>query len=1351
MISKAGGEDGRSPIVHTDSSLRITTLGKCQLVRSGPTGSLTIYEKRNKELSLLVYLACAPGRTATRTHLQNLFWGALSPDNAQGALRNTMWKLRKTLTTDGIVGETAIRLVASCTVDRDLLLDAAARGDSAQVIELYTGPFLPESSHPDGAEFDEWIQVERTRLRRIFLRSAEREVNEQVDRGSFQSALALARRVRDEAVTEELGWELTLQTLLAAGDTIAASDELAAWQHIVDTEQLDLSPSSLKMMKDVRKAGGATTVIESLSSILVAPLIDRDREFAEVVNEWHSARAGARRMVHIEGIAGIGKSRLLTDCGTRISREKVTLLRVQGLVARANMPYAFAASVAAALSRRRGASGISTGSIGALLALDPTLSSHMAGEIDQSAGPEAMRRRSIAMEELLSAVIAERPLILLLDDIQWADTSSLQMLAAATAGLSDVPLLIVSAARTHLPEALASLSPKSLVLHPLSTEGVSDLVGSLGALPDEDWARKLPQLLHNASGGVPLYVLDALQLAIEHGLLERTPNGWCTSSSRGLTDVLAQGATLARRIAGLPSVQRAILLTLAILGEPCDRELLVATGNSKDRDLSAELNDLERMGLVVSSTTEARIAHDAIREVSIASASPIEIRESHRMLTKAMRVVSLNRTSVLEALLLIRSAVRHAQMSGDELELQEAFGQYATLSLKRGGRQSLVSIAAETLGDSSTADQCERLVRSLPLRNRLRNRVRARTVITATLATLALFAVAVFELTTRAGGPSTIPDAQLAIWTIAGDSLTIGWAAFSSASWNANDTLHLGPLQQSVTLPLDVYIDDAVATRSPNSGWIVPATHNDSGAIDLVWFTEDGRRRRLTSAKGDDVSPSLSPDGRRVVFSSARWSALATRNLGILDLQTLSVFRITGTEFVDEAPSWSPDGGRIAFARRRGMQYQMCLIHVDGTQEQCSLLQTRREVRHISWESDTVLLVVSSEQVSRVHADSGTMRVIDSSGASRVISPDGRYIAQARIGDLATSTAWTLAPSLEPEKERRIDVQIAKTSKGFGVLFRDLQDARPSYLDTLRINENFGNPVVGVPHNLHYSALTSTGVPLILKLVQWSSSVPAVATVDSAGVLTPKQPGITSVGVSYDGWRVAQREVEVLPATSRLVFREQWNALPNANWHSFGIPKPVVIKDEPNSGSMLNNGDGIFESGVYSARSYDTSKGLAIDTWISAAITGEQWQVLNIGLAGNIDSAAFDRWDQGDAWAFALGRGATWECRMRYPTGPEKDSTYSRYFSIGERNVPANPVWKSGRRLKARVQYFPDGSCGLAIDGRVVAHDPRPRGARSRGNIFIYGSSFNTKMLVGPVSIIEGVPGGIDWSKVARD
>ncbi len=180
------------------------------------------------------------------------------------------------------------------------------------------------------------------------------------------------------------------------------------------------------------------------------------------------------------------------------------------------------------------------------------------------------------------------------------------------------------------------------------------------------------------------------------------------------------------------------------------------------------------------------------------------------------------------------------------------------------------------------------------------------------------------------------------------------------------------------------------------------------GNPEIYMMTADGKnQRRLTKNHHGDSSPSWSPDGKRIAFTSDRdWlldkDGWPTNEIYVMDADGKNQQRLTENPSADWHPSWSPDGERIAFASQRAGNVEIYVMDADGKNQQ-RLTATLQEDWYPSWSPDGERIAFASQR-----AGNAEIYVMDADGQNRrrltenpsadwypSWSPDGERIAFA--------------------------------------------------------------------------------------------------------------------------------------------------------------------------------------------------------------------------------------------------------------------------------------------------------------------------------------------------------------------
>ncbi len=499
--------------------LTLTTFGGAALSRGRPDLEAGVLFGPGKPLALLVYLRCSPDRTASRDHLIDLLWSESHPEAGGHSLRETLSHISRRVgfpVASSHHGRVTLTVDIAC--DRTAFVDAVDRADRARAVDLYRGHFLPSLKAPGAAGFEQWADLERYRLRRLFTRAAESLAREWLVAARFRDAQQLARRMRDADLEDEAGWRLLLEALLVAGDhgSAAAEADVLEWQLAVGGREPE--PATRAVLRRVRQGSAAR------GAVAQPPMVGREAQLAALLGAWERARSGAGVHLHVTAPGGFGKTRLLKEAHASLSGLGARAIYLAASASARDTTHAFAAELVAALAALPGSAGVPPGVGAALVRLNPALAGRFAAGAEPTVG-EAAVWRTLALAELVRAVSDEQPIALLLDDWHWVDSASRPLLQGVLALARSVRALFVTAAR---PLRTADVPPAASMLRlpALEVRNVRELLDARAKLPRARWAEELPGQLHATTAGSPLVLLDVLQGALDRGALAFDRDGW---------------------------------------------------------------------------------------------------------------------------------------------------------------------------------------------------------------------------------------------------------------------------------------------------------------------------------------------------------------------------------------------------------------------------------------------------------------------------------------------------------------------------------------------------------------------------------------------------------------------------------------------------------------------------------------------------------------------------------------------------------------------------------------------------------------------------------------------------------
>lgn len=614
------------------SQLTLHLLGAPAIARDGAP----VVMDTRKATALLAYLAVT-GRAQGREALAALLWPEYDDAHARAALRRTLSTLRTAVGESGLaVDRETVSLIpaAGLWVDiaefRARLAACRTHGHPpaevcpaclphlAEAAALYRGDFLAGFTLRDSAEFDDWQFAQAESLRGELAGALEKLAAGRAAQGDYAAALDAARRwlaldpLREEAhrqVMRLYAWSDQRNAALRQyRECVRILEEELGVTPLAETTELyeaikghRLPAPATSALSGSRKPERAqrtadTPPVREPAGTL--PLVGRGAELSALIRAY-DRHATAGYFAAIEGEAGIGKTRLAEEFLAHARGLGAMALAVRCYEGEADVAYApVADALRGALAQTACADrldAIPAHWLAEAARLLPELSLLRPGlppppPLD---APGGQSRFFEGLRQVLGALcLGSAPNVLFFDDMQWADSASLNLLAYLVRRLRGQPLFVLVAWRggeglagprlgSLAAEAQRAGSGTLLALNRLALADVIELVHTLTAagvdLPDGSGGR-----LYHETEGLPLFLAAYLEALAAGG--EQDEDAW--AMPRGVADLLRA------RLDAVGDTARQVLQAAAVLGRSCDLETLQATSGRSDEESLAALEGL---------------------------------------------------------------------------------------------------------------------------------------------------------------------------------------------------------------------------------------------------------------------------------------------------------------------------------------------------------------------------------------------------------------------------------------------------------------------------------------------------------------------------------------------------------------------------------------------------------------------------------------------------------------------------------------------------------------------------------------------------------------------------------------
>jgi DNA-binding SARP family transcriptional activator len=700
-----------------------------------------------KTLALLIYLAIEAG-AQPREHLAALLWPEANPERSHASLRNTLGHLQTALRQASGQAQTSYLSVThnSLSLDPDADIDfdlrtverayAQARADRSSrtlpeglaslpllqsAAACQRGDFLAGFSLGDAPGFDDWAAIQREVWHRRMSLILDRLSEIQFARGEFSSATETASRWIALDGLNEVAYRRKMRAHFAAGERGQALETYEACRAILAAELgIEPEPDTAALGERIRtqtplvhprehritpRPQRPDTSVNFLGSLFAG----RNSEYQVLVNSYERAAASQPQLVVLRGEAGIGKTRLARKFLAWASAQGAELLQGSAFESGSHLP--FQPLVDALRLRLNGESSlielVDEIWYSPLSQLLPELRQHnpsLSPASVESPRQDTDVSQAQLYEPLVQCMLAlakQVPLVLFIDDLQWTDSATLDLLQYAIRRWQDsaARVLFLASLRSEAlhpmtqpqqgssPQGLSQwlervgheLTPLHIELEPLGKSETVQMMLSILSPPDADFA----QWLYAETRGQPFYMIETLKDLLERRVLHpkrRAEGQWtfAVDTDHNLGQAVRVPSTvhavIRSRLNRLSPNAFSLLAGGAVLEHRITFEHMCAISNvSEDLALPA-LDELISGRLLLETvqpdvTSAYTFTNDMLRDVVYTEAGDARRRLFHR---RALEVLEKNGESaavlVHHALAagLAQAAFRHSLAAGRE-------------------------------------------------------------------------------------------------------------------------------------------------------------------------------------------------------------------------------------------------------------------------------------------------------------------------------------------------------------------------------------------------------------------------------------------------------------------------------------------------------------------------------------------------------------------------------------------------------------------------------------------------------------------------------------------------------------
>jgi class 3 adenylate cyclase/DNA-binding SARP family transcriptional activator len=671
-------------------------------------------------------------RALSREAIADALWADAAPRSRDSSLRALLTGVRRVFGPASVEGRASVRLVLpdDATVDVEEAEAALTRAESA-IERGDADAAMRAARHAAALTGDEllaglsarWIDERRAEVAELALRALELEARAALECGRAPAAERAARRLVERAPYRESAYELLMRAL-AARDNVAEATLVYDRLRTLLRDDLGTTPSPGVVAMHDRLLAGADAVpaepatvaaqpaggglASSLARAAERPFVAREQELDRVRTAWAAVRAGEGRLVLLAGEPGIGKTSVVAQFARAVHRDGASVL-LGRCHAEALVPYE------PFVDALRQLPGELLGEHAAVLArVMPELAPDGGASADGADDPAARYLLFDAVTRVLAAAARGSPLVLVLEDLHWAEQPTLLLLRHLARASERTRLMLLATYRTtevpgteHVVRSLADLE-RELPLVRIALGGLADadVARMIHALQGRPVSIPLGTAVRRDTAGNPLFVGQLLRHLAETGALVERGGELSVAAGAGRLGVPESAKELvATRLSALPPDAVATLRTAAVIGRGFDAELVAETEDRPAGDVLDALDAGVAAGLVeeVDAGRHAFV-HAVVREAIYEQMGATRRARVHRRVA-----ASLERSADAEP----AELAHHYLAAGDRakgLEHSVVAAQRALVGLAYEDAAAHYEHALGALGDGDGTRRCELLL-----------------------------------------------------------------------------------------------------------------------------------------------------------------------------------------------------------------------------------------------------------------------------------------------------------------------------------------------------------------------------------------------------------------------------------------------------------------------------------------------------------------------------------------------------------------------------------------------------------------------------------------------------------------